>query len=185
MVLPIPPLTLSGVAGDWIGLPNQSGQGGAAGWPRRVGSRAQPGHLGAPGQWVGPATFLGPAPGSRPPSDLHRTQCVCSVGYPWPSPAGWVWESEVCAWSSGDRAPALRSPALPAWPSAPVRTRQGQLREPGECGASSPQGAYVLWPGARSRAQGIRDPCPPASPQKPECGWFLPLRKHLFDGEAV
>lgn len=126
--------------GSQTSQPRVGQQDGQGGW----GAEPNLGTQGLRASGWGQPTFLSPAPGSRPPSDLHRTQCVCSVGYQWLSPAGWVWESEVCAWSSGDRAPALRSPALPAWPSAPVRTRQGQLCEPGERGASSPQGAYEL-----------------------------------------
>lgn len=44
----------------------------------------------------------------------------------------------------GNRVPALRSPALPSGPWAPVGTRQGQLGEPGELGASSSQGVWAL-----------------------------------------
>lgn len=120
---PIPPLDRDG--GDWIGLPNQSGQGREAGWPRRVGSRALPGHLGAQGQWAGWPTFLSPAPSPTGP-----TVCILS---------GRFWKTAVCAlWGGTEFQPweALAEPCVAL--AAPELARQEQVDDQGSLAALLP-----------------------------------------------
>lgn len=147
---PSPPLDRDG--GDWIGRPNQSVQGREAGWPRRVGSRALPGHPGAPGQWAGWPAFLSLAPRGQatPPSPAGPTVCILS-GTGGQALLGGVWKNEVCAlWGGTEFQPweALAGPcmALSSW--AGQAGAGGQL---GELGSSSTReqaphpSAYFLW----------------------------------------
>lgn len=170
----------------------QDGQGG---W----GPGAQPGHLGAPGQWVGPAHIPQPCPRERPPSPpgLPQGPVCMQCGIPEAGPSaggGGVWD-KCGPGVVGNGVPALRSPALPSRPLAPMQTRQGQLGEPGardprpSSAPGSVKAAATAYccratcqvPGPRE----ISDPSPPASPQEPECGRFLPARKHLLDRGGV
>lgn len=150
---------------DWIGLPNQSGQGaGAAGWPRRVGSRAQLEHLRAPSQRVGWPTFLSPTPGSRPPPISGRT-CVHGMESLRPCPAGWGKRgvpqgvTEFQAWG----APAQPCMALSSWSGRAVAA--GPV---GEVGSSA------TWDGEPDTSVYRRRPHPGGSQEWGECPSLSP-----------